>query len=334
LKILVCGGAGYIGSHMVKTLLATSHETVVLDDLSTGHAWAVPENIPILNLSLLDAAAIRQALEGANFDAVIHFAARSLVGESVTDPALYYAGNVTGTLNLLDAMRHAAIPNIVFSSTAAVFGMPEQDFIDESHPLAPINPYGRSKLMIEGILADYARAYALNAVCLRYFNAAGATPDGSIGEAHDPETHLIPNILLSLLPKVAESGKRPIASLRVFGNDYATADGTCVRDYIHVNDLAQAHLVALDHLLSNPGFHAFNLGNGQGFSVMEVIRACEQVTGRTIDFTVEARRPGDPPRLVADSRLAREVLGWAPEFTSLEAIIETAWRWHYLNKGI
>ncbi len=308
---------------MVRRLRVGEHDAVVLDDLSTGHHWALPPGVEFLQVNLLDSAALDKALEGKSFDAVIHFAAKSLVGESVTDPALYYAGNVTGTLNLLAAMRKHGIADIVFSSTAAVFGNPLRDFIDESHPLAPINPYGHSKLMIERVLADFARAYGMNAVCLRYFNAAGADPLGDIGEAHEPETHLIPNILQSLV-----DGAGPGTRVKVFGNDYPTPDGTCVRDYIHVNDLAEAHLLALGFLQKNPGFHTFNLGNGQGFSVLEVIQSCQRVTGKTISYTVEARRPGDSPRLVADSTLAGTKLGWRPVFDNIDSIIETAWRWH------
>lgn len=319
MKILVCGGAGYIGSHMVRYLLGKGHEVVVLDNLSTGHREAVPaasfELADILVPDTLGAVFARY-----RFDGVIHFCARSLVGESVQQPYAYYENNVVGTLNLLEAMRKADVGCIVFSSTAAVFGNPETPLIDESHPARPINPYGASKLMVERILADAATAYGLRSTALRYFNAAGADPAGGIGESHQPETHLIPNVLRAALGQGSE--------LRVFGNDYTTRDGTCVRDYIHVNDLASAHLRALEHMQEHEGAHLFNLGNGQGFTVLEVIEAARLVTGRSIDFTQDVRRAGDPAVLVASSEKARSVLGWKPHFTDIGEIIETAWRWH------
>ena len=319
MKILVCGGAGYIGSHMVRYLLGKGHEVVVLDNLSTGHREAVPaasfELADILVPDTLDAVFTR-----CRFDGVIHFCARSLVGESVQQPYAYYENNVVGTLNLLEAMRKADVGCIVFSSTAAVFGNPETPLIDETHPVRPINPYGASKLMVERILADAATAYGLRSTALRYFNAAGADPAGGIGESHQPETHLIPNVLRAALGQGSE--------LRVFGNDYATRDGTCVRDYIHVNDLASAHLRALEHMQEHEGAHLFNLGNGQGFTVLEVIEAAQSVTGRSITFTQDVRRAGDPAVLVASSEKARSVLGWKPHFTDIREIIETAWRWH------
>jgi UDP-glucose 4-epimerase len=250
----------------------------------------------------------------------MHFCARSLVGESVAEPYAYYANNVTGTLNLLDAMRRHGVARLVFSSTAAVFGQPVADRIDEDHPRQPINPYGASKLMVERILADAASAYGLRSVALRYFNAAGASADASIGESHQPETHLIPNVLRAAL------GTGP--ALKVFGDDYPTPDGTCVRDYVHVDDLAQAHELALAYLDANPGAHAFNLGNGQGFSVREVIAAAAAVSGRPIAHAIEPRRPGDPSVLVASSAKARGQLGWKPVHTRLEPIIESALHWH------
>jgi UDP-glucose 4-epimerase len=319
MNVLVCGGAGYIGSHMVRYLGARGHEVVVFDNLSTGHREAVG-TAPLVQGDLLDPAALADVFRGQPFDAVMHFCALSLVGASMAEPYLYYRNNVTGTLNLLQAMQEAGVGKLVFSSTAAVFGHPQTDLIDEAHPTQPINPYGASKLMVERMLADAARAYGLRSVALRYFNAAGADPSGDIGEAHDPETHLIPNVLRAAL------GKGGV--LKVFGDDYATGDGTCVRDYVHVNDLAAAHLAAIEFLAGHEGAHQFNLGNGRGFSVLEVIEASRRITGADIGFERAPRRPGDPPVLVASSALAREHLGWEPAFGDLDRIIESAWHWH------
>ncbi|MGY1425103.1 UDP-glucose 4-epimerase GalE [Lysobacter sp. A289] len=318
-QILVCGGAGYIGSHMARWLATRGIGVTVLDNLSTGHPEAVQWG-ELLDADLLDPASLERALTGRPFDAVMHFCARSLVGESMSQPYAYYANNVTGTLNLLEAMRRHGICKLVFSSTAAVFGQPVSERIDEEHPKAPINPYGASKLMVERILADAASAYGLRSVALRYFNAAGASDDACIGESHEPETHLIPNVLRAALGTGA--------GLKVFGDDYATPDGTCVRDYVHVDDLAQAHELALDYLDRHEGAHVFNLGNGQGFSVREVIEAAEVATGREIGYEVAPRRPGDPAVLVASSEKARRELGWAPVHADLAPIIESAWRWH------
>ena len=319
MKTLICGGAGYIGSHMVKLLAEQGHEVVTFDNLSTGHREAVQWGELVVG-DLLDDEALASLFKHHCFDAVMHFSAKSLVGESVTDPEAYYENNVIGTAKLLKQMRISGVNRFIFSSTAATFGMPVADRIDESHPQNPINPYGRTKLMVEGMLEDYFHAYGLSSVSLRYFNAAGADPGGRLGESHDPETHLIPNVLRSLL------GLSP--GLKVFGNDYPTPDGTCVRDYIHINDLCMAHLKALDYLQANEGCHGFNLGNGNGFSVLEVINAAEQVTGREIIYMVEPRRPGDPPVLVADSALAQQVLAWEPRYTDLEGILSSAWNWH------
>ena len=322
MNILVCGGAGYVGSHMVRTLLAAGHEVSVLDNLSTGFAWAIPDDAFFLKADLLDFETVADFLRRRTFDVVMHFSALSLVGESVQRPQDYYMNNVVGTLNLLRAMRSARIEKFVFSSTAATFGNPVSDLIDEKHPQQPINPYGQSKLMVEKILADYAAAYGLRSVSLRYFNAAGADASAEIGEAHDPETHLIPNILRSCL------GRGSATRLKLFGNDYPTPDGTCVRDYIHVNDLADAHLRAVHYMNERSGAHAFNLGNGQGFSVLQVIRAAEKIVGVPIAYEVAPRRSGDPATLVADSELAQKELGWSPKYKDISAIIETAWRWH------
>mgnify|MGYP002716930226 CR=1 FL=1 len=318
-RVLVCGGAGYIGSHMAKWLAAHGVEPVVLDNLSTGHREAVRFG-PLVEADLLDPASLDAAFAAGPFEAVMHFCARSLVGESVQQPLTYYQNNVAGTLNLLQAMQRHGVDRIVFSSTAAVFGEPVAAAIDEDHPKTPINPYGASKLMVERMLADAAQAYGLRSVTLRYFNAAGASADGDIGEAHTPETHLIPNVLRAALG----DGSR----LKVFGDDWPTPDGTCVRDYIHVDDLAQAHWLALDHMAAHGGAHAFNLGNGRGFSVREVIAAAEAASGRTVAFDIAPRRAGDPAVLVAASDRAREVLGWSPRHADLAEIIDSAWRWH------
>ena len=319
MNVLVCGGAGYIGSHMVKALATRGVAVTVLDNLSTGHREAVRWG-ELVEADLMDTAALDQLFGGRAFDAVMHFCARSLVGESVTAPYDYYANNVGGTLNLLQAMQRHGVGKLVFSSTAAVFGHPQRETIDEDHPTAPINPYGASKLMVERMLADAAHAYGLRSVALRYFNAAGASPAGEIGEAHTPETHLIPNVLRAAL------GSGP--ALKVFGDDYATPDGTCLRDYVHVDDLAQAHELALAYMDGHAGAHVFNLGNGNGFSVREVITAATQVSGRTIPFELAPRRAGDPAVLVAASGRARRELGWQPRYTELAPIIESAWRWH------
>ncbi len=319
-RVLVCGGAGYIGSHMAKWLARHGIEPTVLDNLSTGHRDAVRWG-ELIEADLLDPAALAHAFASRpRFDAVMHFCARSLVGESVQQPYDYYRNNVAGTLHLLQAMQRHGVDRMVFSSTAAVFGEPQAARIDEDHPKAPINPYGASKLMVERILADAATAYGLRSVTLRYFNAAGASPDGDIGERHEPETHLLPNLLRAVL------GTAP--ALKVFGDDWPTPDGTCVRDYVHVDDLAQAHLLALDHMDAVPGAHAFNLGSGSGDSVMQAIATARRVTGREVPHTMAPRRPGDPPMLVASSERARRVLGWQPAYGTLEAILETAWRWH------
>jgi UDP-glucose 4-epimerase len=319
MKVLVCGGAGYIGSHMVRFLQRQAHDVVVLDNLSTGHREAVG-TAPLVVADIDDREALRGVLAAHSFDAVLHFCARSLVGESVREPFAYYRNNVGGTLNLLEAMREANVARLVFSSTAAVFGHPQAELISEDHPTAPINPYGASKLMVERMLADAAAAYGLRSVSLRYFNAAGADPDGGIGESHDPETHLIPNVLRAAL------GNGPM--LKVFGDDYPTRDGTCVRDYIHVNDLASAHLLAVEYMDAREGAHVFNLGNGRGFTVHEVIQSAQRVTGRAIAYEQAPRRAGDPAVLVAASAKAREQLGWRPAFVDIDAIIASAWRWH------
>ncbi|MCF7750994.1 UDP-glucose 4-epimerase GalE [Bacillus subtilis subsp. subtilis] len=304
---------------MAQWLAEHGHTVTVLDNLSTGHRGAVRWG-ELIEADLMDPAGLERAFKGRRFDAVMHFCARSLVGESVTQPYAYYGNNVTGTLNLLEAMRQHDVGKLVFSSTAAVFGNPAATVIDESHPTRPINPYGASKLMAERFLADAASAYGLRSVALRYFNAAGALPEHGIGEAHACETHLIPNVLRAAL------GDGP--SLKVFGSDYATADGTCVRDYVHVQDLAQAHALALAFMDRQEGAHVFNLGNGHGFSVKEVIATAATVVGAPVPYELSPRRAGDPACLVASSQKARDVLGWRPRWTELSPIIESAWRWH------
>ena len=319
MNILICGGAGYIGSHMVRRLRRDDHALIVLDNLSTGHRQAI-DGCELVVGDLLDAPLLEQLFAQHRFDAVMHFCAKSLVAESMHDPYDYYRNNVAGTLSLLAAMRAHGVQRLIFSSTAAVYGMPLADSIDEEHPSNPINPYGRSKTMVEEILRDAARAHGLRSVSLRYFNAAGASDDASIGEAHDPETHLIPNVL-----RAAEPGALPLS---VYGTGYATRDGTCVRDYVHVDDLAQAHLAALAYLDAHDGAHAFNLGNGAGFSVLEILHAARNVTGHEIPWIAAARRDGDPATLVASSARALRELGWQPRHTKIESIIASAWRWH------
>jgi UDP-glucose 4-epimerase len=314
MKILVTGGAGYIGSHMVKMLAARGDEVTVLDDLSTGHADAVRN----AHFVRADLSGVSEIFKERKTEAVIHFAAASLVGESVADPLKYYTRNVGGTLALLKAMREAGVQKLVFSSTAAVYGEPQRSPIDESHPTVPVNPYGSSKLAIERMLAECCAAYGLRAATLRYFNAAGADPSGELGERHDPETHLIPLVL-----RAAAQG-RPIS---VFGNDWPTRDGTCVRDYIHVTDLCDAHVRALDWLSREGRYDCFNLGNGDGATVLEVIEAARRVTGRTITINHSPRRQGDPATLVADAGKARRVLGWQPQRAAIETIVADAWRW-------
>ncbi len=319
MRILVCGGAGYIGSHMVKILNSQGHTVTIFDNLSTGHAQAAPA-AQLFAGDLLDKESLARLFKAHNFEAVMHFSAKSLVGESMTNPSAYYTNNVIGTINLLDAMQAHQVHRFIFSSSAAIFGPPQQKTINEEHPCRPINPYGRTKLMVEHILKDYHHAYGIRSVSLRYFNAAGADPEGKLGESHTPETHLIPNILKSLI-----NGH---GGLKIFGNSYETPDGTCIRDYIHINDLCSAHLLALNFLDNNDGVFGFNLGNGNGFSILEVIAAAEQVTGHKIKFEYAPPREGDPARLVADSSLTRRLLGWKTQYTGIEEIISTAWNWH------
>ena len=318
MSILVVGGAGYIGSHMVKQLATSGADVVTIDNLSCGYRDAVKYG-EFVEGDLGDPAVLDHVFNNYSIDAVMHFAAFIEVGESVTDPAKYYRNNVLNTMVLLDAMIQHGILQFIFSSTAAIFGEPEYTPIDEKHVKQPINPYGHTKLMVEQILQDYDSAYGLKSTCLRYFNAAGADPDGDLGERHDPESHLIPLILQ------AASGRRE--DIKVFGTDYPTEDGTCVRDYIHINDLCKAHSLALEHMQQTGRSARYNLGNGKGFSVQQVIDTTRAVTGRDFTVTRTERRPGDPAVLVADSQRARQELGWRPEHEDLESIIATAWNW-------
>jgi UDP-glucose 4-epimerase len=317
--ILVVGGAGYIGSHLVKELVE-KEDVIVLDNLSTGHREAVDSRAIFVKGNLGDEEDLQMIFSSYPVDAVMHFAANSLVGESVVDPLKYYQNNVASTLTLLKMMLKHNIKNFIFSSTAATYGIPNVEIIDETCPTAPINPYGQSKLMVERILADFSKAYGLNYVVLRYFNAAGAYHTAEIGESHDPETHLIPIVLQHLV------GKREKVS--VFGSDYDTPDGTCLRDYIHVTDLANAHILALEALLTEKkSTETYNLGNGLGYSVKEVIETCEKVTGKKATVEIAPRREGDPARLVASSQKIFSELGWKAE-RDLETIIASAWKWH------
>lgn len=321
-NILVIGGAGYIGSHMVRMLAKQGYNPVVFDNLSKGHREAVA-SYPFELGDLGDKARLTEVFKKYGIEAVMHFAAFAEVGESVKEPSKYYHNNVAKVLDLLDALVENDIKYFVFSSTAATFGEPVRPKIDESHPQNPINPYGNTKLMVEKILADFDTAYGLKATALRYFNASGADDSGEIGESHNPETHLIPIVLQ------AAAGKR--ASIKMFGTDYPTPDGTCVRDYVHVNDLARAHILALEKMFKDNVSERFNLGSGNGFSVAEIVKEAKRITG--IDFTVEKapRRDGDPAVLVADSAKAERILGWKPQY-NLTRIIETAWNWEQHRK--
>lgn len=320
--ILVTGGAGYIGSHTVLALQKAGYSVVILDNLVYGHRDLVEKvlQVELVKGDVGDRALLDEIFTKYNIQAVIHFAAYAYVGESVSHPGKYYRNNLVNTLTLLEAMLQAGVKNIVFSSTCATYGVPQQIPIPENHPQNPINPYGATKLMVERLLSDFDQAYGLRSVRFRYFNAAGADPQGRLGEDHDPETHLIPLIFLTAL------GRRDHIS--IFGTDYDTPDGTCIRDYIHVSDLAQAHVQGLDYLLKGGKTEIFNLGNGSGFSVQEVIDAAKTVTGRPIKVVQENRRLGDPPVLVGSADKAREILAWKPGYSKLEVILEHAWRWH------
>lgn len=321
-KILVTGGAGYIGSHAVLALQQAGYEVLVLDNLVYGHRELVEEVLQaeLIEGDTCDRALLDEIFAKHNIAAVMHFAAYAYVGESVTEPAKYYHNNVVGTLTLLEAMLAASVKQFVFSSTCATYGVPKTTPIPEDHPQSPINPYGTSKLMVEKMLADFSTAYDFHSVTFRYFNAAGADPQGRLGEDHNPETHLLPLVLLTAL------GKRE--SVSIFGTDYPTPDGTCIRDYIHVTDLADAHVLGLKYLLDGGSTAIFNLGNGNGFSVKQAIETARQVTGREIKAIECDRRPGDPPALVGSSEKATQILGWQPQYADLHAILTHAWQWH------
>ncbi|HEY9884517.1 MAG TPA: UDP-glucose 4-epimerase GalE [Thermosynechococcaceae cyanobacterium] len=325
--ILVTGGAGYIGSHAVLALKKAGYEVVVLDNLSNGHRELVEQ---VLQVKLIvgdtsDRALLDNIFTTHNITAVMHFAAYIAVGESVTDPAKYYHNNVRGTLTLLEAMLAASIKKFIFSSTCALYGVPKFVPLTEDHPQDPISPYATTKWMVERILSDFDTAYNLKSVRFRYFNAAGADPTGLLGEDHEPETHLIPLVLMAAL------GKRE--SILIFGTDYPTSDGTCIRDYIHVTDLAQAHVLGLEYLLKGGDSEVFNLGNGSGFSVREVIESAKEVTGAEIKIEERDRRPGDPPILVGSSDKATKVLGWRPQYPNIKDILTHAWQWHQRRHG-
>jgi UDP-arabinose 4-epimerase len=323
LKILVTGGAGYIGSHACKALAASGFEPITYDNLSRGFSWAVKWG-PLEEGDVADAARVRSVLERHQPAAVMHFAAFAYVGESVENPNLYYQNNVCGSAALLRAITQSQPIPVVFSSSCATYGVPEKVPIPEEHPQRPINPYGFGKLVVERILADLDRAHGLRSVSLRYFNAAGADPEAQIGEAHNPETHLIPLVL---------AATRDGTSVTVFGNDYETRDGTCIRDYIHVSDLADAHVLALKYLLAGGATCALNLANAHGYSVTEVIEMAQRVSGKTVRIKVAPRRPGDPPSLVGSGDRARAVLGWTPARSALEVQIADAWNWMQKNKA-
>lgn len=318
MAILVTGGAGYIGSVMVEQLRASGELVIVLDDLSRGHHAAVDASVPFYKGSTGDRTLVNRICREHEIESCIHFAALTYVGESVAEPKRYFENNVEQGIALLDSLLTAGVRRCVFSSTAAIYGEPQRIPIDEDHPQQPTNPYGWSKLFMETILDAYDCAYGLKFVALRYFNAAGAT--ARCGEHHEPETHLVPNVL------AAAMGKLPYVS--VFGGDYPTPDGTAIRDYIHVSDLCAAHVLALDHLRRGGQSERINLGNGQGYSVMQVIETARCVTGREIEIKIEPRRPGDPSRLVADAEKAKSLLGWEPQQPELEAILRSAWQWH------
>ncbi len=314
-KILVTGGAGYIGSHTVHLLLQQGHDVIVVDNLSKGYRHNVPEG-RLRVLDLADTSQLAALMREHGTEAVIHFAAFIAVGESMRVPERYFSNNVCGSLSLLTAMVEAGVKHIVFSSTAAVYGNPQGSPILESFPIQPVNPYGESKVMVETMLRWFDQIHGITSVCLRYFNASGAEPDGHLGEEHEPETHLIPLILRAVI-----TGK-PVT---IFGDDYATPDGTCIRDYIHVNDLAQAHILAVEHLAGGGTSDQFNVGTGTGHSVLEMIHAVEAVTGKKVPYTMGPRREGDPPSLVAASDKLRKQLGWSPQYADLQTIVRHAW---------
>jgi UDP-glucose-4-epimerase GalE len=319
LKVLVTGGAGYIGSHFVKLLLAQGHQPIVVDNLFRGHKEAIPQGVHFEDIDLLDTNELAYFIQTQMPQAVVHFAALAYVGESVEHPEVYYHNNVVGSFNLIRLCSDNGVKKFVFSSTCSIYGNPVKVPISEEQVSNPINPYANTKLMIEMMLKDFDMAFGMKYVALRYFNAAGADPEGQIGESHEPETHLIPLVFETAL------GKRK--KIMVFGKDYDTADGTCVRDYIHINDLADAHLKALQYLDNNNPSTIINLGTGTGNSVLEIIEKAKAISKKDIPYEIVGRREGDPAILVADNKKAKEVLGWSPKY-SIESILETAWKWH------
>lgn len=325
MSILVTGGAGYIGSHCVHQLMSEGRSVVVYDNLTTGFKLLI-RSPQFVQGDTRDRQHLAQVMKDYGVTAVMHFAASCYVGDSVQNPQFYYDNNVYGTLQLLAAMRDAEVEQIIFSSTCATYGVPQSVPLDETHSLNPINPYGMTKRTVEAMLSDFSLAYGLQYVSFRYFNAAGADPGGEIGECHDPETHLIPLVLQTA------SGQRP--HITIYGTDYPTPDGTCIRDYIHVNDIAQAHLLGLSYLEQGGTSTVFNIGSEHGYSVREMISACEQVTGQRIAIQEGERRPGDPPRLVASAAKIKSTLGWRPAFTDLSAIIQTAWQWEQKRERV
>jgi UDP-glucose 4-epimerase len=318
-KILVTGGAGYIGSHVVKMLVEKNHEVVIIDNLSRGHIESIPKNVQCEKVDLLDYETLNVVIKRNNIDAAIHFAAFAYVGESVENPGLYYTNNVVGSINLINSLHKYGVNNIVFSSTCSLYGNPEQIPISEEESIKPINPYAKTKFIIENVLSDFAASFGLRYAALRYFNAAGADVNAEIGESHLPETHLIPLVLYTALGKIEK--------ISVFGDDYPTKDGTCIRDYIHVTDLADAHLKALDYIINKNKSIVVNLGTGNGYSVKEIVEKVKEITGKEIKICISPRRPGDPAILVADNKKARMELKWDPKF-GLNEIISTAWEWH------
>jgi len=321
MKILITGGAGYVGSACLRHVVAQGHQAVAYDNLVEGHPGAVGD-APLVVGDIADTDKLTRTLRELGADAVMHFAAATYVGESVTNPEYHYRNNVGGSLSLLNAMRAAGVKRLLFSSTCATYGMTEAEAMSEDTPQAPFSPYARTKLAVEWMIRDFAHAYGLGFTLLRYFNASGGSPDGRFGEYHNPETHLIPLVLEVPLGRRKE--------LKVYGNDYPTPDGTCIRDYVHIDDLASAHLLAIERT-SPESAEVFNIGTGVGQSVLEIIQACERVTGQKIPYQVVARRPGDPPRLVADPKKLKGVLGWKPKYTNIDDTIASAWAFHQKN---
>ncbi len=330
-NILVCGGAGYIGSHVVRVLLEYGYKLFIVDDLSTGHLESVPENVEFNNFSIGNRENLSKVFKDNKIDAVVHLCANAYVGESVKNPLKYYSNNIANGIVLLETMLEHDVSKIVFSSSCAVYGHPDYLPIDENCSVAPISPYGHTKAMFEQIMADLDSAGKLRYCALRYFNAAGALDTGTIGEDHDPETHIIPLVLRqALIQKFPELKQKSPGSLTVFGGDYNTLDGTCIRDYIHVMDLAVAHSLALEYLFEDKPSTVCNLANARGFSVLEIIKVCEGISGHKIPFEIKKRRPGDPKELIGSFSKANDVLGWEPVHSSIDYIIRTAWKWHYL----